>query len=502
MFLHLHVKIFSAAQIRQWDAYTIRNTPILSIDLMENAAAACCNWLTTRFGTQKKFTAFCGTGNNGGDGLAIARLLISKGCPVHTYIINHGSPAPDFTTNLERLQAITTAISFISTEDQLPVAETGTVIIEAIFGTGISRPVTGIHAAAIDHINKADGKVIAIDMPAGLYADKSSLGNTIVKAAHTISFGCYKLAFLMAENEPFTGEVQILDIGLSKNFAAAESTAYEYTEKKDISPMVLPRNKQSHKGNFGKALIAGGSTGKMGAMVLSAGACLRSGVGLLTVAVPAHGDNILQIAVPEAMTITAIPEAALLQQFTAIGAGPGWGTSATTQEALKNILEQFRQPLVLDADALNCLALNKNWLSKLPVNSILTPHPKEFDRLFGSSNNDFDRLQLAIQNAMQFNIVIVLKGHYTAVVVPDGHLHFNSTGNPGMATGGSGDVLTGIITGLLAQGYSSKDAAVLGVYLHGLAGDCAAIDCTQQGMKAGDIIHHLGAAWRSIINNQ
>jgi ADP-dependent NAD(P)H-hydrate dehydratase / NAD(P)H-hydrate epimerase len=240
----------------------------------------------------------------------------------------------------------------------------------------------------------------------------------------------------------------------------------------------------------------------MGAVVLSAGACLRSGVGLLTVAIPPSGDNILQTAVPEAMTITATLTPEILQQFSVIGAGPGWGTSPNTQKQLQFIIENFHKPMVIDADALNCLALNKDWLSKLPANSILTPHPKEFERLFGSSSNDFERLELAMQKATALNIVIILKGHYTAVVTPDGSVHFNSTGNPGMATGGSGDVLTGIITGLLAQGYNSKEAAMLSVYLHGLAGDIAATTHSQQGMKAGDIINSLGSAWLTIINNK
>jgi ADP-dependent NAD(P)H-hydrate dehydratase / NAD(P)H-hydrate epimerase len=339
-------------------------------------------------------------------------------------------------------------------------------------------------------------------MPAGLFAGKSSIGSTIVKASRTLSFGCYKLAFLLAENELFTGAVEILDIGLSESFSEKETTAYTLTEKKDIQALVKPRSKYAHKGNFGRALIAGGSSGKMGAMVLSARACLRSGAGLLTVAIPPWGDNILQTAVPEAMTVTETLSPALLQQFSATGAGPGWGTAANTQQQLQCMLEYFHQPMVLDADALNCLALNKTWLTKLPANTILTPHPKEFERLFGSSNNDFERLQLALQKAIQLNIIIILKGHHTAVVTPDGNVHFNSTGNPGMATGGSGDVLTGIITALLAQGYSCKNAAVAGVYLHGLAGDIAAATHSQQGMKAGDIINSLGSAWLEIISNQ
>jgi ADP-dependent NAD(P)H-hydrate dehydratase / NAD(P)H-hydrate epimerase len=497
------MKIFSAAQIKKWDAYTIEHTPIASIELMEQAAEACCKWLGEHFKKEQSFTIYCGRGNNGGDGLAIARLLIKVGYPVQTYIIgSDGEPGPDFSTNLQRLQVITTAISFIQHANELPVAKTGTIIIEAIFGTGINRPAEGIYAVAIEQINKSDCMVVSIDMPAGLFADKSSIGSTIVKATHTLSFGCYKLAFLLAENECFTGKVEVLNIGLLESFAEKEPAAYTVTEKKDIQPLVKPRSNHAHKGNFGKALIAGGSSGKMGAMILSADACLRSGVGLLTLAIPPYGDNILQSTVPEAMTLTETITPALLQQFSAIGAGPGWGTSANTQQQFQLMLEHFNKPMVLDADALNCLAINKDWLPKLLVSTILTPHPKEFERLFGNSSNDFERLQLAIQKASELNIIIILKGHYTAVVTPNDHVHFNSTGNPGMATGGSGDVLTGILTGLLAQGYSSKEAAILGVYLHGLAGDIASNTCSQQGIKAGDIVNNMGAAWLTIINNQ
>jgi ADP-dependent NAD(P)H-hydrate dehydratase / NAD(P)H-hydrate epimerase len=235
------VKIFSAAQIKKWDAYTIEHTPISSIDLMENAATACYNWLINHYNREKKFAVFCGTGNNGGDGLAIARLLINMGCHVQTYIIsNNGEPGPDFSTNLQRLQAITTAVNFIQQEDELPVTEKGTVIIEAIFGTGINRPVAGLHAAVVKHINKTNCKVISIDMPAGLFADKSSIGNTIVKATHTLSFGCYKLAFLLAENEQFTGKVEVLIIGLCESFAEKEIAAFTITEKQDIRPLIKP----------------------------------------------------------------------------------------------------------------------------------------------------------------------------------------------------------------------------------------------------------------------
>jgi ADP-dependent NAD(P)H-hydrate dehydratase / NAD(P)H-hydrate epimerase len=495
------MKIFSAAQIKQWDVYTIAHTPILSIDLMENAAKACCEWLMNHFNPQKPFTVFCGTGNNGGDGLAIARLLINEGYEVKIYILNNGGePTPDFNTNLERLKSVTANISYVMQTADLPLIEKDTIVIDTIFGTGINRPAAGIHAAAIEYINQSKCLIVSIDMPAGLFADKSSAGNTIAKATHTLSFGCNKLAFLLAENEPYTGNITILDIGLSHSFKEEESTAFTITEKKDVHPLVKPRSIHAHKGNFGKALIAGGSNGKMGAMILAASACLRSGVGLLTVAIQPQGNNILQTAVPEAMTVSEdlLPE--MLGQFSAIGAGPGWGTSNNTQQQLHLILTHFRNPMVLDADALNCLAINSNWLTLLTAGTILTPHPKEFERLFGTCSNDFERLQMAIQKTAAYNVIIILKGHHTAVVMPTGHVHFNSSGNPGMATGGSGDVLTGIVTGLLAQGYDSNDAAVLGVYLHGLAGDIAAAAHSQQGMKAGDIVDSLGMAWQSIIN--
>lgn len=467
---------------------------------MERAAMACSSWLRKNYPSTLKTVIFCGTGNNGGDGLAIARLLLEKGIQVSVYICGEqGEGSADFKTNLQRLAAVNTKPLYIQElSDMAAVTITDELVVDAIFGTGLNRPAAGIQSALIDRINSLQATIISIDIPSGLLSDRSSNGNTIIRATHTLSFQCYKPAFLFAENEAHTGEVHILDIGLHPGYLLTEKPYATIPDQGYISKLIKPRKDHSHKGNYGHALLVGGSQGKMGAMILAAGACLRSGSGLLTVHVPATGNDIIQITVPEAMTITDPIENSDLSKYSAIGAGPGWGISARSQEQLARLLQDYRKPLVLDADALNCIALNKDLLDNIPPGSILTPHPKEFERLFGPADNDFERLALAREQSARYGVHIILKGHYTAIASPDGTLSFNTTGNPGMAKGGSGDVLTGIITGMLAQQYLPREACELGVYLHGLAGDLAADEITGEAMVAGDLVKSLGKAFRHL----
>ncbi|MEP6675914.1 MAG: NAD(P)H-hydrate dehydratase [Ferruginibacter sp.] len=495
------MKIFSALQIKEWDAYTIAHTPITSLNLMERAAVACFKWIQLTYGAEKNYTVFCGTGNNAGDGLALARMMYDENISVNVFIvgdIEHASA--DFLSNLERLKKTSVSIQQINSAENIPELPTG-IIIDCIFGTGLNKSPEGIYRSLIGVINQSGKKIISIDMPSGLFADKTSKGNTVINATHTLTFQSVKLAFLMAENESYVGEMHVLDIGLDEHFSETEKSNYFFTEENQIKKLLRPRKLHAHKGVFGHALLIGGSHGKMGALILSSKACLRSGVGLLTVSIPESENSILQTTVPEAMTETNELAANDLEKYTAFGIGPGWGTDDAAQKQLHFILQQYKKPVVLDADALNCLSLNKEWLKLLPTNSIITPHPKEFERLFGRTENDFARLELARQQAALYKIFIVLKGHYTAIITPDGEIHFNSTGNAGMAKGGSGDVLTGIITGLLAQGYSSKDAVLLGAYLHGLAGDIAALEFSQEAMTASDIIHKLSKAFRRLNLN-
>lgn len=498
------MKIFSALQIKQWDAFTIANEPILSIDLMERAATACFKWLLGKnFGTFH-FRIFCGKGNNGGDGLAIARMLIEHKCLVTVYILEFGNMGTDdFQTNLERLHALTTDIHFIQSQEFFPVINDTDIIIDALFGNGLNKPPEGISANLINQVNLYKNNVISIDLPSGLFADKSSKGNAVVKATHTLTFQNYKLAFLLPENETFCGEVHLLHIGLHPAFEDNEDAEYELIDESFIKTIYQPRSKFVHKGNFGNAALICGSYGMMGAAVLASRACLRSGIGKLTAYIPKCGYDILQTTVPEAICkaagedyILSVPE---IEKYTTVGIGPGIGIHASHSILLKEIFEKLKSPMVIDADALNMIAENKELLNAIPPGSIITPHPKEFERLFGKTENNFDRLELAKQKSVEHQVYIILKGHYSFMSTPQGMGYFNSTGNAGMATAGSGDVLTGIITGLLAQGYTPLESALFGVYLHGLAGDIAAAEYTREAMIAGDIIGRMGEAFKTVV---
>ncbi|MET0395135.1 MAG: NAD(P)H-hydrate dehydratase [Chitinophagaceae bacterium] len=500
------MKVLSAPDIRAWDQYTIQHEPVTSIDLMERAAAACMRWIIKHYPDAPSFAVFCGKGNNGGDGLAIARMLLGNNYPVTIYILEFGHKGTDdFQINLARLHQLGTAdIRFIQSTEQFHPFTEGQVIIDALFGSGLNRGLEDVTAKLVEHINRSGCGVIAIDVPSGLFVDRSSKGNIVVQARHTLSFQCYKPAFLVAENAAHTGDVHIVDIGLHPDFYHTVPATYELTDDTLIASAYRPRNRFAHKGSFGHALVAAGSYGKTGAAVLAARACLHSGSGLLTCLVPRCGYEIMQISVPEAMVLTDLNNSFLtgtdtdLAKYDAIGVGPGIGTAPETRMFLHELLDSYRNPVVIDADALNSMALQKDLLQLVPAGSILTPHPKEFERLFGESTDDFARIGLALQKARELNVMLVLKGHHTLIATPDGKAFFNSTGNAGMATGGSGDVLTGILTALLAQGYSSVEAAILGVYLHGLAGDLAAKNLSMEAMAAGDIIRHLGSAFLQI----
>lgn len=501
------MKILSAKEIRAWDEYTILHEPIASVDLMERAAGKCVEWLETNGYFKETFIIFCGKGNNGGDGLAIARMLTRKNCKVTVYILDpiaigsgHKGSA-DFQINLERLrQDSGTDIHYVQSESNLHELK-NVVVIDALFGSGLSRPLDGISAVLVKHINNSECEIISIDIPSGMFVDSSSKGNVIIRAKHTLSFECYKPAFLVAENAEYFGQVHILGIGLDKVFYESLKTAYELVDEKIIHYIYRPRDPFAHKGKYGHALLVAGGYGKMGAAVLAAQACLHSGVGLLTCHIPRSGYEIMQRTVSGAMVTTDLNSSFItkiendLSKYDTVGIGPGIGTGSETRNAIKNLLSAYKKPIVIDADGLNCISMEKDLLPSLPPHSILTPHPKEFERLFGESKNEFERIERALENARSLNCIIVLKGHYTFIATPSSNGYFNNTGNAGMAKGGSGDVLTGILTSLLSQGYSSEHAAIFGVYLHGLAGDIAAEKLSQEAMVAGDIIKSLGDAF-------
>jgi hydroxyethylthiazole kinase-like uncharacterized protein yjeF len=498
------MKIFTSEQIRKIDEYTIKNEPVASVDLMERAASRLFEWYVSRFGRSERILIFAGPGNNGGDGLALARMLAKDRYEPEVYYLRFSDTnSDDWKINSKRLEKETTVpFNIVENADQFPLTGTSDIIIDAIFGSGLSRPVEGLAAEVISQINNSGSIVISIDTPSGLFGEDNSSNNPdhIIKADYTLCFQFPKLPFMFHENESFTGEWRILPIGLDTRAITGTYTPYTFLEKKQIAPLLKHRNKFDHKGNFGHGLLIGGSYGKMGAIVLGARAALRTGTGLITCHIPACGNLVMQGAVPEAMVIhdnseRFITDTVNTDPFNAFGIGPGMGTQKESHKALHDLLLSCKKPLVIDADALNILSLNKGWLSLLPEGTVLTPHPKEFERLAGKTDNSFARLKEQIGFSSKHNCIVVLKGAYTSVTSPGGEVSFNSTGNPGMATAGSGDVLTGMILSLLSQGYDPADAAVTGVFLHGLAGDMAVEKSSYESVIASDIINNIASAF-------
>jgi hydroxyethylthiazole kinase-like uncharacterized protein yjeF len=488
------MKLLSPQQIHEWDAYTILNEPVASIELMERAAQKCTDFLLEQHLTIQPVKIFCGKGNNGGDGLAIARQLLEAGISPSIYILEFGAKGTDdFQTNLHRLHQLTSDIFFIQSEEFFPALDKNDLLIDALFGSGLNRPLQQLSKQIVDHINRSGAPVISIDVPSGMFIDKSSKGNAVITATYTLTFQSLKLCFLVAENAANFGNIIVLDIGLHPGFLKDVETNFHLVTKQQVSEYLQRRKAFSHKGNFGHALLVAGSKGKTGASLLAVKACLCSGAGLVTLNLPEIFLNALHSSIPEAMSQIR-EEGLCFKNINAVGIGPGLGTDENASQLVSETLDQFSHPIVLDADALNIIAHNNDWLSKIPAGSIITPHPKEFERLFGPSENDFSRMQLALQLSLQYPFTIVLKGHYT-FIANEGKGWFNTTGNAGMAKGGSGDVLTGILTALLAQNYSSLSAAILGVFLHGLAADIAAQSVALESMLASDIIDHISDAF-------
>jgi len=501
------MKILPIESIREADTYTIKNEPIASVDLMERAAKACILWLNDHFNISTKLTVFCGLGNNGGDGLAIARMWVGIGAPAEIIIVHHSENASkDFEINFQKIKDANLPFYEVNSAEDIPAIHKDNIIVDAILGSGLNKPTTGIIADVINHINTLENKIISIDIPSGLFCDKSnSAEDVIVKADTTLSFQLPKIAFMFPQNYQFVGEWEILPINLSSAFIQKATTNNYLSDDAIIKNIYQPRKKNSHKGNYGHALLICGSQGKMGAAILSAKACLRIGVGLLTLHCPKNGQAILQSTVPEAMTETDINDKIFscvhtIDNYDVVGIGSGIGTDIQTRQGLKALLLLNKNPMLIDADAINIIGENKEMLKDIPKNSILTPHFKEFERITRKADNDFDRNQLQRELSVKHHIYIVLKGAHTAITTPEGDCYFNNTGNPGMATAGSGDVLSGIITGLMAQNYSSLEASILGVYLHGTAGDLYAGEFSEESLIAGDLTEYLGHAFKKICN--
>ncbi len=499
------MKILPIELIREADAYTIKNEPIASIDLMERAANACLHWFNDNYDVFTKLTVFCGLGNNGGDGLAIARMWQNIGSGVQLIIINHSNnKSKDFEINYQRLLELKIPVSTIHSAEEIPEIDKDSIIVDAILGSGLNKPAKGLIADVIKYINHLENEVVSIDVPSGLFCDKANSNeDIIVKANITLSFQLPKLAFIFPQNYQYVGEWKVLPINLSPEFIEKAATRDYLIDDTIIGKIYQPRKKIAHKGNYGHALLICGSLGKMGAAILATRACLCSGAGLLTLHCPKQGQAILQATVPEAMTEADINDKIFTSTHTTdkydfIGIGPGIGTDIQTREGFKELLQQTKNPMVIDADAINILGENKDWLELIPKNSILTPHFKEFERITKKASNDFERNQLQRELSVKYHIYIILKGAHTAISTPEGDCYFNNTGNPGMATAGSGDVLTGILTGLLAQKYNSLETSILGVYLHGTAGDLYADEFSQESLIASNLIENLDGALKKI----
>lgn len=502
------MKLFTCNQIAEIDSKTIELEPISSTDLMERASMQVADWLIQHIDHDRPVWFFAGPGNNGGDAIAVARMLAYAGFNCTVFLATFGRELKgDPAINWQRLEEQNkVSLKRIDSERLIPDIPSEVVVIDGLFGSGLNKPLDGLASEIVKKINQSGATVISIDIPSGLFGEDNSANNllNVICASYTLTFQFPKLSFLFPENSQIVGSWEVLPIGLHPEAISQTRSNYFYPEKEFISGKIQKRGKFSHKGTYGHALLIAGSYGKMGASVLASKACLRAGVGLLTSHVPKLGYEIIQNSVPEAMTSidsseTAFSEVPELSPFSAIGIGPGLDKKPETQQALNQLLQAKPNKLVVDADALNILAENRDWLSLLPENAILTPHPKEFERLAGSASNSFERMQLQLQFSAKYKVIVVLKGAHTCITFPDGRVFFNSTGNAGMATAGSGDVLTGILLGLLAQNYLTDDAALAGVYLHGLAGDLAAAKWGMQAMLAGDIVEQLGGAFLQLV---
>lgn len=492
------MKVFSAEQAKMLDSATIEEENIVSHQLMERAAQEFTNRLLLKNSAFQTVYIFCGTGNNGGDGLCVARFLHTKNHQAVIFIVGDVQKASnDFVFNFKRLKETPAQIIFYDGSN-FPVITKHDFIIDAVFGSGLNRKAEGIYKDVIEKINATHAKIISIDVPSGFFCD-SPTPSPCIQAHETISFQYPKLGFFFPENYKFTGNWETVDIGLSKNKIQETDAIAEYILADDAKQILKQRSKFSHKGTYGHTLVIAGNESMEGAAALAGKACLMAGSGLVTLCSQSR-----QWFYPELMHIDSsqLFQNSELQKFNALALGPGLGANIHTKEILEAVFENYQSPLVLDADALNTMAENKNLIEKIPAHSILTPHPKEFERLFGTTANSFEQLELQKIMSVTLRCFIILKRAYTCITTPEGKIFFNSTGNPGMATAGSGDVLTGMIAALLAQNYSAEHAAVFGVYLHGLAGDLALQKTGGQNVNATDIIENIQNAYSFLQTNK
>lgn len=501
------MKILSKEQIYKGDQITAKKQNIASTDLMERAGVQIFNWLHSRMqGAQVPIHVFCGIGNNGGDGLVISRHLITHGYNVITYVVNCSDKrSKDFLINYDRIKTVTNDWPILlSCDDDFPVINRDDIIVDAVFGIGLNRPADDWVKNLFMHFRKSTAYTLAVDMPSGVYADRAPEDeNGVVWANHTLSFASPKLIFFLPDTAKYTQQWELIDIGFDQEYIYNIDAEAELIGKYEVLPMYIPRDNFSHKGSFGHSLIVGGSYGKIGAVVLASKAALSIGAGLVTAYVPKCGYNVLQTSIPEAMVISDIDNDHITDikfeiEPTVIGIGVGIGTSKETKLAFEKFLKLNKNPLVIDADGINIIASKKTLIKLVPEHSILTPHPKELERLIGKWKDDFDKLKKTRAFSKKHKVIVVIKGANSITVFQDKY-YVNSSGNPGLATAGSGDVLTGIITGLLSQGYNPLSATIFGVYLHGKSADIAVEDYGYQSLLASHVINYIGKAYLDLF---
>lgn len=501
------MKILTSTQFKELDKYTIGHEPVSSIDLMERAAKAIAAELKSRWTTATRFIVFAGPGNNGGDALAVSRLLCNAGYTVQTYLFNiTGRLSDDCLNNKKRLENLAGLMfTEVSSQFSFPEVDAKDVIIDGLFGTGLNKPLDGGYAGLVKRINASPAKVVSIDIPSGLMSEDNTYNNpsAIVRADLTLTIQLPKLAFFFGENQKYLGEVKPVDIGLSAEGLAAMDCSITVIEPGEVKKILKPRNPFAHKGSMGHALLVSGQYGMGGATILAAKACLRSGVGKLTVHTPDMNNNILQCSVPEAilshdLSDIRVSKAISTYDYNALAIGPGLGTHEETAEALRTFIRNHPGEMVLDADALNILGNHPEWIPGIPQDTILTPHPKELENLVGACTDSYDRMAKARELSIKMQLYVIVKGHNSMICTPTGRVIINPTGNAGMATAGSGDVLTGILTALLARGYTANEACQLGTYLHGMAGDIARERLGEESMIASDIIDALPEAFKKL----
>lgn len=509
--------VLSVSQIKESERFTMESLGVESVNLMEKAAEGLAQTvLSETRNFELPFFVFCGPGNNGGDGLALARLLaldFFKGSdnrhPANRVVVvkcfGNAVLSPDCQANLQRLESMQLPnLKLLDFSDDL-LLDNG-FIVDALFGIGLSRPLVGYFADVVRLINESNSFVYAVDVPSGLFADvHTPTENPVVLADRTLTVQYRKLAFLLPENAERVGRVSLVDIGLALPNASKQFLTAKMIDKQVVGALYKAPKMFDHKGSNGFGLLIAGSYEMPGAAVLSATAAMRAGIGKVVVHTPSSVADVLVSRLPEAIvdrdSASCFSGIDLeMWSVNALAVGPGVGKNVKTVTALKDLLDSVRSPIILDADALNILADNKVWLSYLPEKSILTPHFKEFERLAGKSANDFERIDKLKDFAKNRGVIVILKGAYTAVAFPDGRLFFNTSGNPGMATAGAGDVLTGILLASLAKGYPPEYAALLSVWLHGFAADCALktdnphrFSC--ESLLASDITDFLGDAF-------